>query len=171
MQVTIGNLNLNPEDKLWIQFEVLDDTVAKLTSPSEVIEVSGRGGERRNNDTAAVSFNVTGEFLGRTEVCPSIVHFSAEKNENVTWSKRESCLDLRVIRKSRPIDKAFTYSVAALVAIIYVNMGAALDVNTIRNTLRRPVGPAIGFMSQFVIMPMVCILDDLLKGTNWSSEF
>ena len=148
--MTIGNLNLNPADKLWIQFEVHDDTVARLISPSELKEVSGT-----QNGTASVSFNVSGEFLGRTEVCPSFVYFSAEKNENVTSSRKDDCLDLRVIRKSRPIDKAFTYSVAALVAIIYVNMGAALDVKTIRRTLRRPIGPTIGFMSQFVIMPLV----------------
>jgi len=66
-----------------------------------------------------------------------------------------TCVPVSVIRERRLVDKMFTYSVATLVAIIYINMGAALDLRTIKSTLRRPIGPVIGFMSQFVIMPLL----------------
>lgn len=92
--------------------------------------------------------NVTGEFIGRAEMCASVLN---TKNVSVA----EKCIDVVVTRESGAIDKAFTYSVIVLVAIIYVNMGAALDIDIVKQTMKRPIGPAIGFFSQFVIMPLV----------------
>jgi hypothetical protein len=95
-----------------------------------------------------VSFNVTGNFLGYTEVCATALGSNNQSEEF-------KCLAVSVIRESGAIDKAFTYSVAALVTVIYVNMGAALDIRTIKETIKKPYGPIIGFCSQFFIMPIV----------------
>lgn len=94
--------------------------------------------------------NATGEFMGRTEFCASVV------NNDFTIATTK-CMNAIVTRESRPIDKAFTYCVIVLVAIIYINMGAALDTDIIKQTMKRPIGPVIGFMAQFVIMPLVSI--------------
>jgi len=48
----------------------------------------------------------------------------------------------------------FGYSVAALISLAYINMGCALDLEVMKKVLRRPVGPAIGFLSQFIFMPL-----------------
>merc|ERR1719237_1290983 len=37
-------------------------------------------------------------------------------------------------------------------------MGCALDLKVMKEVLRRPVGPAIGFVSQFVFMPLISFL-------------
>ncbi|CAL8138116.1 unnamed protein product [Orchesella dallaii] len=100
------------------------------------------------NGTFSSEFNITGNFIGYTEICAQGLG-----SDNIPIE--EKCLDVSVIRKARPIDKVFTYSVAALVAIIYINMGAALDTTVIKETLKRPVGPIIGFFSQFAIMPLL----------------
>lgn len=36
-----------------------------------------------------------------------------------------------------------------------INMGCALDLNIIKANILRPVGPVVGFISQFTFMPMV----------------
>lgn len=102
-----------------------------------------------SNGTALQSrMNLTGNFIGYTKVCTKLV-------DSTNQTVDTACINVSVIRKPRAIDLAFTYSVAALVAIIYINMGAALDTTTIKDTLKRPVGPVIGFFSQFVIMPVL----------------
>merc|ERR1719400_1345693 len=50
--------------------------------------------------------------------------------------------------------KIFGYSVAVLVSLAYINFGCALDLNVMREVLRKPIGPAIGFVSQFIFMPL-----------------
>lgn len=62
---------------------------------------------------------------------------------------------ITVIREERTIDTIFTISVAILVSILYINFGCAMDWNVCRDTLRRPIAPAIGFFCQFLIMPLV----------------
>ncbi len=95
--------------------------------------------------------NASGEFIGRTEFCASVVN----NDDKIVTTQ---CMNAIVTRESRPVDKAFTYSVIVLVAIIYINMGAALDTDIIKQTMKRPIGPVIGFMAQFVIMPLVSII-------------
>ena len=46
--------------------------------------------------------------------------------------------------------KIFGYSVAALISLAYINMGCALDLEVLKTVLRRPVGPAIGFVAQVI---------------------
>ncbi|ODM97448.1 Ileal sodium/bile acid cotransporter [Orchesella cincta] len=112
----------------------------ELVSTSDIVEIQ--------NGTFSSKVNITGNFIGYTEIC-------AQGVDANNMTVQETCMDVSVIRVARPIDKAFTYSVAALVAIIYINMGAALDTTTIKATLKRPIGPIIGFFSQFVIMPLL----------------
>ena len=38
-----------------------------------------------------------------------------------------------------------------------VNLGSQLDLEIIKEVLKKPIGPAVGFASQFIVMPMVSI--------------
>lgn len=64
-------------------------------------------------------------------------------------------IDVKVTRAKRVIDTVFTSSVATLVSIIYINFGCALQWGEFRSSLKRPVGPVIGIVGQFLIMPLV----------------
>jgi sodium/bile acid cotransporter 3/5 len=64
-------------------------------------------------------------------------------------------MDVTVIREKRVIDTVFTSSVATLVSIIYINFGCAFNWGELHKTLKRPIGPAIGFFGQFVVMPLL----------------
>ncbi|XP_073833245.1 ileal sodium/bile acid cotransporter-like [Musca autumnalis] len=89
-------------------------------------------------------------FLGFTQIR---VHMINEK-ENVTEISKEA-FPLIIIRKQRVIDHIFTGSVALLVSLLYINFGAALDVTVLRGLIVKPVGPSIGFVSQFILMPLI----------------
>lgn len=64
-------------------------------------------------------------------------------------------LEVTVLRPQRIIDRMFTYSVIILVSILYVNFGAAVNMSTIKDILRKPVGPSICFVCQFLFMPLI----------------
>jgi sodium/bile acid cotransporter 3/5 len=63
-------------------------------------------------------------------------------------------LPVTVVREKTVQSKVFAVSVAVLISLAYVNMGCALDLEVIGGALKRPVGPAIGFACQFVLMPL-----------------
>ncbi|XP_044732463.1 ileal sodium/bile acid cotransporter-like [Chrysoperla carnea] len=95
------------------------------------------------------SFNATGVWLGKTEVFIQAIN---QKNEKINITKT---LPATVIRKDRVIDHIFTGSVITLVSILYINFGCALDWSYLKETIKKPIGPVIGFFGQFLIMPVL----------------
>lgn len=91
---------------------------------------------------------VSGVFLGQAKVhvyrVDDITNATQRSNNSIT---------VTVIREVRMIDHVFTGSVALLVSLLYINFGAALDLNVLRGILSYPVGPLIGFVTQFFVMP------------------
>lgn len=96
------------------------------------------------NGTWTGSFNVTGIFLGAAKIRAGL---------------HDVALPVVVIREERFIDKLFTVSVAVLVSILYINFGAALDLSKVKMILVRPVGPAIGFFCQYLVLPLVMSME------------
>lgn len=68
--------------------------------------------------------------------------------------KSDEKLDVTVLRPQRIIDRMFTYSVIILVSILYINFGAAMSLSTIKDIMRKPIGPTICFVCQFLFMPL-----------------
>lgn len=99
------------------------------------------------------AFNITGNFLGYANV-----HLQLRDNRSQTLRSSSNSVTVRVVRSERVVDKLFTYSVAAFVSVIYINFGCALDWSTFKKTVRRPIGPIIGFTSQFLAMPLVSLI-------------
>jgi predicted Na+-dependent transporter len=57
-----------------------------------------------------------------------------------------------------PLNRLFICCLVILIMIANVLMGAELDVSIIASTIKRPVAPAIGFFTQFFLMPLVSLL-------------
>jgi len=128
-----------------LEFEVDDTTLVKIDPPGMELNPTNPGTEP--NDS--FNFTLEGTFLGRTKLR---IRRTDNATETRFWTND---YDITVLRVTGWLDLAFTYSVATLVAIIYINMGAAVDTRIMTQTLKKPIGPAIGFFSQFVIMPLV----------------
>ena len=109
-------------------------------------------------------FNISGKFLGYTEVKAQLKY----KNEILeeSMAKQTKKLDVAVLRKKTIQSKLFAYSVAILVSLAYINMGCALDLDVVKNTLKRPIGPAIGFICQFLVMPLLAYALGFIFGTK-----
>lgn len=65
-------------------------------------------------------------------------------------------------RGQRVLDKIFIHVVIAMVIVAYINMGCAIDLQVIKQTLCKPVAPAIGLASQYLFMPLVSLICRLL---------
>ncbi|KAG8200728.1 hypothetical protein JTE90_022337 [Oedothorax gibbosus] len=91
---------------------------------------------------------VRGRFLGFGNV-------SVSRQDPETGQWTGSSLEVAVLRQDKLINKIFTAFVAAVVSINYINMGCALDLGIVKSVLKRPIGPAVGFVCQFGIMPLV----------------
>jgi len=97
----------------------------------------------RDADNWSFIFNITGKFLGFTKV-------KAEIKEESDILAQE-VLDVSIVRKKTIESKVFSYSVAILVSLAYINMGCAMDLEVVRQTIKKPIGPLIGFLCQYLL--------------------
>lgn len=88
-------------------------------------------------------------FLGNPKIYVELI------NANGSSERADQQLPVVIIREDGFINHLFVGSVAGLVSILYINFGAALSVQKLRGIVSRPIGPAIGFSSQFILMPLV----------------
>ncbi|XP_071441510.1 ileal sodium/bile acid cotransporter-like isoform X2 [Hetaerina americana] len=105
------------------------------------------------------NFTVKGVFLGFAKLKAMLLLKEGSKVNQYTPTyfnhSSVTVLKVSVIRNNSWVDHAFTGSIAILVSVLFVNFGAALDWSVLKESLRRPIGPAIGFVTQFLFMPVV----------------
>ena len=101
------------------------------------------------------SFNITAKFLGYTQLVVKLWSSGAVSNKSSELLAESEPAKVSVIRLARKVDKAFIYTVAILVSVAFINMGCLLDMDIVKATLKKPIGPAIGFCSQYLFMPLV----------------
>lgn len=145
VQLTLEHLNYTQliDNKAEIYVKSNDNKLATVYKQIDVKEISQSG----NYDG---TFDVHAEFMGTTHVFVEI-----QNKIDGTSEKSDTILPLIIIRQETVLNHIFTGSVATLVSILYINFGAALDLSVLKGILKRPIGPAIGFFGQFVVMPVV----------------
>lgn len=100
--------------------------------------------------TVRIAFPMEALFLGLTHV-----YVERVRADGAAVERAAQTLAIIIVREVRVIDHVFTGSVATLVSLLYINFGAALSLGNLKGIVRRPIGPAIGFFGQFLIMPLV----------------
>ena len=78
-------------------------------------------------------------------------------NSNETETEQTESYDVRVIRKLRPVDRIFRVVVYCVQVLVLCGFGAKLDFKVVKETLRKPIAPGIGFCCQYIMMPLVSI--------------
>lgn len=112
------------------------------------------------------TFGVVGNFLGQTNLFVELT-----RKNGTTERIPSSNLPVIVKRQQRVIDHVFTGSVILLMSILYINFGAALDIVALKQIARRPIGPVIGFLCQFIFMPLLSYgLGHLLFPDNYELQ-
>lgn len=133
----------------------------------------------RHNITNGESGNFTayirGEFLGRAEV-----HVFVNKlfkgtqlsnaiqgaSDNESWYITENPVDVVVKRAESPLSTVFTSIVIVLVCLANIAMGCKTDLKEVKRTLKRPVAPITGLVSQFTLMPLVRKYSNVQTSTH-----
>ncbi|CAH0597716.1 unnamed protein product [Chrysodeixis includens] len=92
---------------------------------------------------------VNGKFLGLSNVMLE----GKRGSENIPI--KNNALPVVVIRPQRVIDTIFVTSIATFVSLIFINFGCAMDWPTVKEVVKRPVGPIIGMAGQFLFMPLM----------------
>ncbi|XP_063225144.1 ileal sodium/bile acid cotransporter-like isoform X2 [Bacillus rossius redtenbacheri] len=138
--LTAGEVPVDGEPQLWLAV-ARGGRVVSVGPPTALV---------RSDAGWTSAFNVTGNFLGYATLRAQL---SAASGEAAVAESRD--LEVTVIRQDRAIDHAFTGSVIVLVSVLYVNFGCAVDWAAFRSTVRRPVGPLIGFVTHFLFMPLI----------------
>ena len=128
------------------------------------------------------TFQVKGLFLGRTflkvryrtvttivtAVSDSHTHSNsvAISDANATYATHSAAVPgswrelparyrVSVIRVDDAMNTVFLVMVAMLVICINIGMGCKVDTTIVKEVLRRPSSPVIGFLCQFLVMPLV----------------
>lgn len=127
----------------WLRVRADND---KLLSVGQNISAADVGPDGRWHG----SFPLEALFLGLTHVYVELMDAAGAPIERAA-----TVLPIIIVREVRTIDHVFTGSVATLVSLLYINFGAALSLTKLKGIVRRPIGPAIGFFGQFLIMPLV----------------
>lgn len=140
VQFNVTDLPATIHSKVEITAESSDTNIATISLP--VFHY-----DKIENGVWKDFINVTGVFLGKAKISVTINH-----NGEIVRSNESNVI---VTRRERVIDTIFTASVAILVSILYINFGCAMDWDLCKKTLRRPVGPVIGFVCQFLFMPLI----------------
>ncbi|KAF9418051.1 hypothetical protein HW555_005035 [Spodoptera exigua] len=92
---------------------------------------------------------VSAKFLGRTNVVIN------GKRNNQPLDVKNNSMPVIIIRPERVIDTIFVTSVATFVSLIFINFGCAMHWPTVKEVLKRPIGPVIGMCGQFLFMPLM----------------
>lgn len=99
-----------------------------------------------------LSFVLTGRFLGYANVRVRALAGPSKKSRTLTTGNP---LPISVKRAHRTVDTVFILSVAIMMGLNYINMGSSLDLEVVKSTLKLPIGPAVGLLSQYIFMPLV----------------
>lgn len=78
-----------------------------------------------------------------------------KQSTNGVIEESNQVLEVVVSKPERVIDTLFAITVVLLLAILFINFGAAIDIETMKRIYRRPIGPGIGTVCQLVFMPLI----------------
>ncbi|KAM8720080.1 hypothetical protein ACLKA7_006175 [Drosophila subpalustris] len=118
------------------------------------------------NATIPMALITNGKWTGRIQLN---AHFLGEARISVQLhdalfntstapenaAQNDSTVLAQIVRPERVIDHVFVGSIILLMSLVYINFGAALNMEVLQGLLTRPVGPCIGFITQTVGMPLL----------------
>lgn len=107
---------------------------------------------------ARSNFSIKGLFLGKTHVTVSVFYpqqDAAGSGRMPTSLAAQRRLQASVVRRSNRLQYIFVGTLASLLILANVLMGAQLNFQVVKDVLRRPFAPLIGFVCQYLFMPMM----------------
>lgn len=125
--------------------------LASVATENAIIPVDHMESNGWNGNISIVAY-----FLGEAHITVRLYDEQlnvSTKPDNV--GIKDSSLLVQVVRPHRPIDTIFVITIITLMSLVYINFGAALNLEVLRGLVTRPVGPCICFITQVVGMPLL----------------
>ncbi|XP_023169240.1 uncharacterized protein LOC111598289 [Drosophila hydei] len=132
----------------------LQSTDAQLASvPAENSSISM---EEVQHNLWNGSIRIDAYFLGEAKIQVRL-HDAVTNTSSAPQNaaSNDSTLLVQVVRPQRIIDHVFVGSIILLMSLVYINFGAALNVDVLQGLITRPIGPCIGFITQVLGMPLL----------------
>ena len=92
--------------------------------------------------------NIKGKLLGVSQLDIMAVNNNGSDIINVS-------LRVFVLRKIRMIDQVFFVVVAVFLFVIFIAFGCKLELEVVKECLKKPIAPGIGLACQYLAMPLV----------------
>ncbi|XP_074644860.1 ileal sodium/bile acid cotransporter-like [Tubulanus polymorphus] len=116
------------------------------------------------------NFSIHGHFLGFTKLKIYVANDTYFAETNLSYWREVMEYPVTVIRPQRKVDVVFMVAIAILVVVGNVMMGSKIDLTIVKDVLRRPYSPIIGFCTQFLIMPPLAFGLSRALGLNPSQS-
>nr|CDJ91852.1 Bile acid:sodium symporter domain containing protein [Haemonchus contortus] len=138
--------------------------IAASPSHSAVAKSSFVYNNESNFYTVDTDVIIHGNSLGKTGLRMRLVRAENWDDVDESWKvpeklddNQKNLLDVWVKRSldSERWTHIFVASVVILITVANILMGCELDMNVVYSTVKRPIAPAIGFATQFVVMPLL----------------
>lgn len=145
-------------------FTVMIENVNWRTKQIEVFwESTGAYVVPRDELGQKVVFTQTGPANQTVELQSSLIgifslrFYTIDSNGRNIYINEEPEVQLIVRRENAQHNKMFTLVITVLIGIALLFMGLELDILVVLATMKKPIGPAIGMVCQFVLMPAFSI--------------
>jgi len=155
------NRSLKQFDSVTLKVVSADPDIATVSS-EKVISCQCEPVSTSSNIS---QFVIRGHFLGRTVINVETLNATQPaKSVNglpltvVNASLPVVDYHVSVVRKQRFIDQLFRAVASIVLICANVGMGCKIDLAVVKEILRKPMAPAIGFCCQYLIMPLVSVL-------------
>merc|ERR550534_3085163 len=154
VELVLSNLAELNDNSPFLEVEVTnqDPGVAAIDPSTSKFLVSQS--DFSPNSTWTTNLNGTGVLIGYAHVAVNLWGRVSNETQYKQLLGKSEFSRIPVIRAKRAIDKIFVSIIILLVSIAFINMGCTLDMVVVKETLKRPVGPTIGFCCQYLFMPL-----------------
>ncbi|XP_003742981.1 ileal sodium/bile acid cotransporter [Galendromus occidentalis] len=148
-------INENPRDgSKPTVFECFVKSSSEATAITDMCEVHYNSSTRHLEGRLRVKGDLIGHAVADVEIRADSVEIHRQQ------------LSITVILYKTVVQHIFLGSVILLVSLNYVNMGCAIDMHLIKETLKKPIGPIVGLVTQFGVMPSIAYV----VATNFLDE-
>ncbi|CAD5229169.1 unnamed protein product [Bursaphelenchus okinawaensis] len=154
------NRNLYPYNYTRLRFDLLPLHSEFFDVDNYITDFEfSEGHDNGDVITYQTQANLYGKMLGKSalQVVVEPIDDTLEKEHKFMQISQNDKMDVWVIRNpdKQQFTKVFVVTLIILITIANVLMGCELDMNVVYETLRKPIAPAIGFFTQFVLMPLI----------------
>ena len=160
-----------------VKYADVDLKIIPVVSNPDHVEFMGNMTYSVEETPTNFTLNIKGKFLGRVfftffanktalkePLQYDSVAAAAAAPQSFDWYEIPQRYNVTISRKESALSHSFTGMVIILVCLANIAMGCKTELAIVKEVLRKPIGPATGMFSQFILMPLVRLLLSLYRS-------